>query len=221
MKRKALLVQGGWIGHEPVDVAGVFNRILVEEDFETEVSDTLDSFSDPEKLKQLHLIVPIWTMGEISEEYAVNVANAVEEGVGIAGCHGGMCDAFRNNTTWQFLTGSQWVAHPGNDGVEYTVNIKKNSSSPIIEGIEDFAVKSEQYYIHIDPCVNVLATTRFPTVDGPHAANGIVDVPVVYTKLWGRGRVFYNSLGHNASVFDIPEARKLMRNGFLWAAKRG
>ena len=199
----------------------VFNRILVEEDFETEVSDTLDSFSDPEKLKQLHLIVPIWTMGEISEEYAVNVANAVEEGVGIAGCHGGMCDAFRNNTTWQFLTGSQWVAHPGNDGVEYTVNIKKNSSSPIIEGIEDFAVKSEQYYIHIDPCVNVLATTRFPTVDGPHAANGIVDVPVVYTKLWGRGRVFYNSLGHNASVFDIPEARKLMRNGFLWAAKRG
>ncbi len=160
-------------------------------------------------------------MGEISEEYAVNVANAVEEGVGIAGCHGGMCDAFRNNTTWQFLTGSQWVAHPGNDGVEYTVNIKKNSSSPIIEGIEDFAVKSEQYYIHIDPCVNVLATTRFPTVDGPHAANGIVDVPVVYTKLWGRGRVFYNSLGHNASVFDIPEARKLMRNGFLWAAKRG
>lgn len=221
MKRKALLVQGGWIGHEPVDVAGVFNRILVEEDFETEVSDTLDSFSDPEKLKQLHLIVPIWTMGEISEEYAVNVANAVEEGVGIAGCHGGMCDAFRNNTTWQFLTGSQWVAHPGNDGVEYTVNIKKNSSSPIIEGIEDIAVKSEQYYIHIDPCVNVLATTRFPTVDGPHAANGIVDVPVVYTKLWGRGRVFYNSLGHNASVFDIPEARKLMRNGFLWAAKRG
>lgn len=221
MKRKALLVQGGWIGHEPVDVAGVFNRILVEEDFETEVSDTLDSFSDPEKLKQLHLIVPIWTMGEISEEYAVNVANAVEEGVGIAGCHGGMCDAFRNNTTWQFLTGSQWVAHPGNDGVEYTVNIKKNSSSPIIEGIEDFAVKSEQYYIHIDPCINVLATTRFPTVDGPHAANGIVDVPVVYTKLWGRGRVFYNSLGHNASVFDIPEARKLMRNGFLWAAKRG
>ena len=219
MKRKALLVQGGWIGHEPVDVAGVFNRILVEEDFETEVSDTLDSFSDPEKLKQLHLIVPIWTMGEISEEYAVNVANAVEEGVGIAGCHGGMCDAFRNNTTLQFLTGSQWVAHPGNDGVEYTVNIKKNSSSPIIEGIDDFTVKSEQYYIHIDPAVNVLATTRFPTVDSP-TTNGIVDVPVVYTKLCGR-QGFHNSLGHNASVLIFLKQGKLMRNGFLWAAKRG
>jgi type 1 glutamine amidotransferase len=221
MKRKALIVHGGWIGHEPVEVAEVFNNILVNEGFETEVSDTLESFSDPEKLKQLHLIVPIWTMGEISETYAVNVAIAVESGVGMAGCHGGMCDAFRNNTTWQFLTGSQWVAHPGNDGVEYTVNIKKNSSSPIIEGIDDFTVKSEQYYIHIDPAVNVLATTRFPVVDGPHAANGIVDVPVAYTKLWGKGRVFYNSLGHHADVFNIPEAWKLMRNGFLWAAKKG
>lgn len=221
MKRKALIVHGGWIGHEPVEVAEVFNNILVNEGFETEVSDTLESFSDPEKLKQLHLIVPIWTMGEISETYAVNVAIAVESGVGMAGCHGGMCDAFRNNTTWQFLTGSQWVAHPGNDGVEYTVNIKKNSSSPIIEGIDDFTVKNEQYYIHIDPAVNVLATTRFPVVDGPHAANGIVDVPVAYTKLWGKGRVFYNSLGHHADVFNIPEAWKLMRNGFLWAAKKG
>jgi type 1 glutamine amidotransferase len=221
MKRKALIVHGGWIGHEPVEVAEVFNNILVNEGFETEVSDTLESFSDPEKLKQLHLIVPIWTMGEISETYAVNVAIAVESGVGMAGCHGGMCDAFRNNTTWQFLTGSQWVAHPGNDGVEYTVNIKKNSSSPIIEGIDDFTVKNEQYYIHIDPAVNVLATTRFPVVDGPHAANGIVDVPVAYTKLWGKGRVFYNSLGHHADVFNIPEAWKLMRSGFLWAAKKG
>ena len=221
MGKKALIVRGGWDGHQPVEVSELFRDILVEEDFEVEISETLDAFLDAEKLKALDLIIPIWTMGSIKNEQVEPVMEAVASGVGLAGCHGGMCDAFRNNTTWQFLTGSQWVAHPGNDGVEYTVNIKKNSSSPIIEGIEDFAVKSEQYYIHIDPCVNVLATTRFPTVDGPHAANGIVDVPVVYTKLWGRGRVFYNSLGHNASVFDIPEARKLMRNGFLWAAKRG
>jgi type 1 glutamine amidotransferase len=198
----------------------VFKNILVSEGFEVEVSDSLESFSDPEKLKQLHLIIPVWTMGELKNEYANNVASAVESGVGLAGCHGGMCDAFRNNTTWQFLTGSQWVAHPGNSGVEYTVNIKKNSSSPIIEGLDDFSVKSEQYYIHIDPAVNVLASTRFPVAGGPHAANGAVDVPVVYTKLWGKGRVFYNSLGHNSAVFNIPEASRLMRNGFLWASRK-
>lgn len=219
MNKKALIVWGGWDGHEPRQVAAIFGDILKAEGFEVDISDTLDSFADQEKLKGLNLIVPIWTMSEISNDYVTNVAAAVESGVGLAGCHGGMCDAFRNSTNWQFLTGAQWVAHPGNDGTEYMVNIKKNASSPIIDGIDDFAVKSEQYYIHVDPCVNVLATTRFPVVDGPHAANGAVDVPVVYTKRWGKGRIFYTSLGHVANVFDIKEAKQLMRNGLLWAAK--
>ena len=219
-KRKALIVWGGWDGHEPKQVGEIFHKVLVEEGFEVEVSDTLESFSDKEKLMELSLIVPLWTMGEIDGGYVKNVCDAVESGVGIAGCHGGMCDSFRNNTNWQFLTGAQWIEHPGNDGVEYVVNIKKNSSSPIVSGMDDFTVKSEQYYIHYDPVVDVLATTRFPLVDGPHASNGVVDVPVVFTKLWGKGRVFYNSLGHVANVFDVPEALQLMRNGLVWAAKK-
>lgn len=219
MRKKALIVWGGWDGHEPKQVAEIFSGILKTRGFDVEASNTLDSFADKEKLKALSLIVPVWTMGEINGDYVTNILEAVESGVGIAGCHGGMCDSFRNDTRWQFLTGAQWVDHPGNDGVTYKVNIKKNCSSPIIENINDFEVTSEQYYIHIDPAVNVLATTRFPVVDGPHAANGEVDVPVVFTKMWGKGKVFYSSLGHVASVFDIYEAKKLMENGFLWAAR--
>lgn len=218
-KKKALIVCGGWEGHEPKEVGDIFASILSSEDFQVELSYSLDSYKDKEKLMDLSLIVPVWTMDDIKPEYVDNVCEAVESGVGMAGCHGGMCDSFRSSTKWQFMTGAQWVEHPGNDGVEYVVNIKKNSSSPIIEGIEDFTVKSEQYYIHVDPVVDVLATTRFPLVDGPHATNGIVDVPVVYTKLWGKGRIFYNSLGHVANVFDVPEAVELMKNGFIWAAK--
>ncbi len=217
--RKAIIVFGGWEGHEPAQVSQIFSEILKKENFETEISDTLTAFSDVQKLKTYHLIIPIWTMGEIKSEYTQNVSEAVADGVGLAGCHGGMCDAFRNDVNWQFMTGSQWVAHPGNDGTKYTVNFKNSSDSKIIEGLNDFEVTSEQYYIHIDPAVNVLATTRFPVVDGPHAANGQVDVPVVYTKRWGKGKVFYNSLGHVANVFDIYEAKELMRRGFLWAAK--
>lgn len=220
VKKKALIVWGGWDGHEPKQVCEIFRNVLLEEGFEVEVSDTLDSFSNVDDLMDLNLIVPVWTMGEIDGGYVKNICDAVESGVGIAGCHGGMCDSFRNNTTWQFLTGAQWVEHPGNDGVEYVVNIRKNSSSPIVSGIDDFTVKSEQYYIHYDPVVDILATTRFPLVDGPHASNGVVDVPVVFTKLWGKGRVFYNSLGHVANVFDVPQALQLMRNGFVWAAKK-
>ena len=150
MKKKALLVRGGWVGHEPVQVSEIFSRILVENGFETEISETLDSFLDVEKLKRLHLIIPIWTMGKLSMEQANAVSEAVASGTGLAGNHGGMCDAFRENVLWQFMTGGNWVAHPGGDGVEYVVNIKKGSS-PIVEGIKDFKVCSEQYYLHVDP----------------------------------------------------------------------
>lgn len=219
MIKKALITQGGWDGHEPVQVSEVFKKILLNEGFEVELSDTLDSFLDEEKLQKLNLIIPIWTMSEISNAQLNPVLNAVASGVGLAGCHGGMCDAFRNCVEWQFMTGSQWVAHPGNDGVEYEVNIIKASSSPIVTDISDFMIKSEQYYLHVDPAVNVLATTTFPVIDGPHVSNGKVNVPVVYTKYWGKGRVFYTSLGHHADIFDIPEAKELMRRGLIWAAK--
>lgn len=218
-KKKALIVQGGWDGHEPVQVSKLFQEILEAEDFDVTVSDTLDCLKDKNMLFEMDLFVPCWTMDRIDDECVQNVDAAAAAGMGIAGCHGGMCDSFRESTQWQFITGAQWVAHPGNDGTSYRVNIRTGAASPITEGITDFDVCSEQYYIHVDPAVQVLASTRFPVVDGPHAANGAVDVPVVFTKRWGKGRVFYNSLGHHADIFDIPEARELMRRGFLWASR--
>ena len=218
MNKTALIVQGGWDGHEPALVSRRFARMLEEEGYEVEVCDTLDCFNDGERLKALHLIVPIWTMGKIETEQVQNVAEAVGSGVGLAGCHGGMCDAFRESVLWQFITGGNWVSHPGGDGVEYRVAIK-HSSSPLVAGIDDFSVRSEHYYLHIDPAVEVLATTRFPAVHWYHSTNGAVDVPVVWTKRWGFGRVYYNSLGHHDDIFDIPEARELMRRGLLWAAE--
>src|SRR5690606_20694326 len=117
--KKALIVWGGWDGHQPAEVAEIFRGILERENFAVEVSDTLEAFADAEKLQALDLIIPIWTMGKISKQLVRNVSIAVQRGVGLAGCHGGMCDAFRDNVDWQFMTGGNWVAHPGNDGVEY------------------------------------------------------------------------------------------------------
>jgi type 1 glutamine amidotransferase len=215
--RKALIVWGGWDGHQAREVAEIFRNVLTKEQFQVEVSDTLDAFTDEAKLKSLSLIVPVWTMGKISENQVKPVLRAVESGVGIAGCHGGMCDAFRDCTEWQFMTGGQWVAHPGNDGTQYTVKITDHGN-PITRAIPDFPVKSEQYYMHVDPAVKVLATTRFPTADGPHASNGPVEMPVIWTKLFGKGKVFYSSLGHQANVVAMDPVLEIMRRGFLWAA---
>lgn len=218
MGKRALIVWGGWLGHEPEQVAALFRNALEDDGFEVEVSDTLESFADAGKLAALDLIVPVWTMGDIEKAWAGNVSAAVQSGVGLAGCHGGMCDSFRTNVDWQFMTGGQWVAHPGNDGVEYSVNIKRDAG-PILDGIEDFVVKSEQYYLHVDPAVEVLATTRFPVAPGPHSLNKPVDMPVVWTKRWGAGRVYYCSLGHKADIVDMPQVKLMMRRGFQWAAE--
>lgn len=215
--KKALIVYGGWEGHDPKGVADVFSDILKEENFSVTLSQTLDSFLSD--LTAYDLMIPIWTMGSLPQDAEKNICEAVAAGVGLAGCHGGMCDAFRESTQWQFMTGAQWVAHPGNDSVTYKVAIKRSLSSPLTDGIEDFEVTSEQYYIHVDPAVNILATTRFPVAEGNHASNGEVDVPVAFTKRWGSGKIYYNSLGHNSRIFDIPEAKEMMRRGFLYAAR--
>ncbi len=217
--KKALIIQGGWDGHEPKLTSKRFAGLLEKNGYEVNIYDDLSCLADVDKLMELDLVVACWTMGEIDNEYVKNLAKAVGAGVGLAGCHGGMCDSFRQNVEWQFMTGGQWVSHPGGDGVEYTVNINKGSS-PIIAGLEDFPVKSEHYYLHIDPAVEVLATTRFPSISYYHISNKPVDMPIAWTKFWGNGRVFYTSLGHHDDVFDIsPNAEVMMERGMLWAGE--
>ena len=217
--KKALIFYGGWAKHEPELVSARFASILDNNRFEVHRFEGTKCLEDAEKLSEYDLIVPCTTLDtSVSKEAITSVSYAVSRGTGIAGCHGGMCDAFRDAVEWQFITGGQWVAHPGGDKVDYTVNICKGSS-PIVEGIEDFSVCSEQYYLHVDPAIEVLATTRFPVINYRHASNKPVDMPVVWTKSWGLGRIFYCSLGHQDNIFDkYPQAQILMERGMLWAS---
>ena len=217
--KKALIFYGGWDGHEPELVSKRFAGLLENSGYSVERRGDMERLKDPEYLAGLDLIVPCWTMGTIEGELTRNISKAVACGVGIAGCHGGMCDSFRLDTEWQFITGGQWVSHPGGDGTKYTVNVVPGSS-PITQGLEDFEVCSEHYYLHIDPAVEVLATTQFPLVTYYHASNKIVNMPVAWTKFWGNGRVFYTSLGHHDDDFDnSPNAQTLMLRGMLWAGE--
>ena len=216
MRKKALVVWGGWDGHDPERVAELLAADLRAHGFETEIAASLDAFR-AEDLNAVSLVVPCWTMGSPTPEQLNPLLEAVRNGTGIGGVHGGMCDAFRSDTEYQFMTGGQFVAHPGNDGTRYGVTIRDRGHW-ITRGLEDFEVESEQYYMHVDPAVHVLATTRFPVADGPHAANGPVDMPVAWTKFYGKGRVFYCSVGHNSAVVALPPVRRLCVRGLLWAA---
>lgn len=212
--KKALVFRGGWEGHDPVGSSNIVAAELQKRQM------TVDIFDDQECLLKRDLtaydvIIPVWTMGDISNEAEKALLAAVAGGVGIGGWHGGMCDAFRNHTDYQFMTGGQWVAHPGGV-IDYQVNII--SDDPIVSGIRDFAVRSEQYYMHVDPGNEVLATTRFngdicPWIDG-------TVMPVVWKRKYGQGKVFFCSLGHQGEEFKTcPQLLEIVVRGILWAAK--
>lgn len=213
--KSALMVWGGWDGHEPKQCVDVFAPFLQAQGYDVRISDSLDVYLDESYMRSLSLVVPVWTMGTITGEQEKGLLDAIASGVGVAGWHGGMGDAFRNNTEYQFMVGGQWVAHPGGV-IDYTVNIT-NHDDQITAGLTDFAMHSEQYYMHVDPCNEVLATTTFT---GEHCAwiNGCV-MPVIWKRAWGQGRVFYTSLGHVASDFSVPEARTIVQRGMLWASR--
>lgn len=213
--KKVLIFRGGWSGHEPVETSEITAEELRKRGME------VDLFDDPECLRMADLeqkydvIIPVWTMGDISFEAEKALVNAVRNGVGLAGWHGGMCDAFRSHTEYQFMTGGQWVAHPGGI-IDYTVNII--SPDPIVAGIADFEMKSEQYYLHVDPGNEVLATTRFDGSILPWIEGTVM--PVVWKRKYGKGNVFYCSLGHCAEEFRrYPQILEIIVRGVQWAAK--
>lgn len=209
------MVWGGWDGHEPKQCVDIFEPFLREQGYDVRVCDNLDVYLEKEYMESLSLVVPVWTMGSITGEQEGGLLNAVRSGVGIAGWHGGMCDAYRNNTEYQFMTGGQWVSHPGGV-IKYTVNITA-PNDPIVAGLKDFEMESEQYYMHTDPSNVVLATTTFSN-EHCEWIGGCV-MPIVWKRMWGAGRVFYTSLGHVAKDFTVPEALEIVKRGMMWASK--
>ena len=213
--KKALFVCGGWAGHEPFQCAEIISKELEPEGYSSDIVDTLDVFLDAEKLQTYDVITPVWTMSKIDKEQFEGLRDAIASGIGLAGWHGGMADSFRDSVDYQFMVGGQWVAHPGNI-IDYKVNIG-DSEHFITQGLNDFQMHSEQYYMHVDPSNEVLATTTFSD-DYHNWIKGVV-MPVVWTRQWGKGKVAYSSLGHVAADFDVPEAREIAKRCLLWASR--
>ncbi|MBE3638549.1 ThuA domain-containing protein [Mangrovicoccus algicola] len=214
MTRKALIFHGGWDGHEPGPCSGIVEALLAAEGMEvTRVEGT--AILATADLRAFDLIVPVMTMAEVEKAEVAALGAAVEAGCGLGGFHGGMCDTFRRNTEYQFMTGGQFVAHPGNV-IDYRVEMVA-AGDPLLQGIGDFDYRSEQYYMHVDPRIEVLATTTFSGEHAPWVAG--TRMPVVWKHRHGRGRVFYSALGHKAAEFDHPQMKEILRRGLLWAAR--
>jgi uncharacterized protein len=210
--RRALVVRGGWEGHLPVEATELFIPFLRENDFEVTVSDDLDSYLD---LDGTDLVLQCISMGEITSEQCKGLEAAIRSGTGFAGWHGGIVDSFRSNTDYSFITGGQFISHPGGF-VDHEIEIV--AEHPIVAGIKHFSLHTEQYYVHADPTNQVLATTTFRAhPDYPWIAGATM--PAVWTRSWGDGRIFVCTPGHSLADLEQPEVRTIIERGLLWASK--
>jgi type 1 glutamine amidotransferase len=208
-------VYGGWEGHEPAKNKDFWVPRLEAEGFEVVVSANHEPYADATLMAGIDLIVQSWTMGTIERAPLAGLLGAVKNGAGFAGWHGGTADAFRNESEFHFMVGGQWVAHPGGQ-VDYKVTIV-DGEDDVTKGLRDFSIKTEQYYMLVDPNNKVLATTLF---SGEHDASiKGATMPVVWKRQYGKGRVFYSALGHTPALFDVREVFEITRRGLLWAGE--
>ena len=212
--KKILYVYGGWEGHQPKECSEIFIPWLKAAGAEVFAFEDLSCYKDSALMQKIDLIIQSWTQGTIDAKEEKGLLDAVQRGVGIAGWHGGLGDSFRESAGFQFMVGGQWVAHPGGM-IPYEVNIT-DKNDPVTKGLKDFKMVSEQYYMLVDPNVKVLAATTFSGEYGAWFKGAVM--PVVWKKMYGKGRVFYSSLGHNTKDFDVPEALEIMKRGICWAA---
>lgn len=216
MAKRALMVYGGWDGHQPKETTARFRGFLERSGFTVVSRDSLDAYADATLMGSVDLVVQCWTMGQMTAAQSQGLQQAVAAGVGLAGWHGGLGDSFRGDIGYQWMTGGQFLGHPGNC-IDYRVHISDWDDS-ITAGIADFTMpKTEQYYMLVDPSNLVLATTTFSGEHQEHTA-GVV-MPVVWKRRWGKGKVFYSALGHVDTDFNVLEARTITERGLLWAAR--
>ncbi|GAA3740583.1 ThuA domain-containing protein [Salinactinospora qingdaonensis] len=215
---RALMVRGGWEGHEPVATTELFLPVLEQAGFSVEIHDDLAVYDDEERLAHTDLIVQCWSMGHLSDERAERLAGAVRAGTGFAGWHGGVVAAFKGNERYWQLTGGVFVAHPGDMRPHSYDIVAERADHPIVAGLGPFHAYTEQYWVLTDDLDDVLVTTTHPA-DSHTPWPRPVTVPAVWTRQWGAGRVFVSTIGHHRPDFDTAHVHTLTARGLLWAGR--
>ncbi|MFI6712615.1 ThuA domain-containing protein [Nonomuraea sp. NPDC050478] len=229
--RKALVVRGGWEGHAPVAATDLFVPFLEAHGFEVHLAGSPEPYADAAFMAGVDLVVQCYTMGTIEPGELAGLRAAIESGTGMAGWHGGIADSFRNSSDYLHLIGGQFACHPGKDPAEphesaeahnfvpYTVNLLPEAAAhPITEGLTDFDLVTEQYWVLTDDYIDVLATTtqKVRPWDPWHRE---VTSPAIWTRSWGAGRIFVTTPGHSLDVLRNDTVRTIIERGMLWAAR--
>lgn len=230
-EKRALIVRGGWTGHQPVETTDAFVPFLAAHGYDVRVEDETTVYADPEYMAGVDVVVQTNTMNTIAGDELGGLITAVRNGTGLAGWHGGIADSYRNSSDYLQLIGGQFATHPAKaprhelpgDGtdcfVRYTVDIvPEMADHPVVAGISDFELTTEQYWVLTDDYNDVLATTTIAAPDH-EPWHRPVTCPAVWTRRWGEGRIFVSTPGHDLGVVQDPNVRTIIERGILWASR--
>ncbi|MET0859709.1 MAG: ThuA domain-containing protein [Microbacterium sp.] len=230
-ERNALIVRGGWEGHAPVAATDLFIPFLESSGFTVRVEDSTAVYADADAMASTDLIVQCVTMSAIEKDELAGLTSAVRAGAGLAGWHGGIADSFRASSDYLHLVGGQFACHPGkpegepvvgdetDNFIPYAVEVTDlGRRHPITEGIADFELVTEQYWVLSDDLNDVLATTTLKQRPGDPWHRDVTS-PAVWTRQWGDGRIFVATPGHSVAVLQDANVRAIIERGLLWASR--
>jgi type 1 glutamine amidotransferase len=227
---RALVVRGGWEGHQPVKATELFLPFLEHHGYAIRIEESTEVYADDAEMANTDLIVQCVTMSEIAAGELAGLRAAVRAGTGFTGWHGGIADSFRKSSDYLQLIGGQFATHPSKEpgrcggGQEdnylpYAVTITpQGREHPITEGLDDFDLETEQYWVLTDDLIDVLATTTHP-VQPWHPWHRPIVSPAVWTRLWGAGRIVVTTPGHSLDVLEHPSVRTVIERGMRWATR--
>ena len=116
--KHALIVRGGWDGHQPIEATDLFIPFLTANGYSVRVAESPQPYADAGYMRTVDLIVQCNTMATIERMALEGLRAAIEGGTGMAGWHGGIADSYRNSSDYLHLIGGQFACHPGKHPAE-------------------------------------------------------------------------------------------------------
>lgn len=229
-RKKALVVRGGWEGHQPVKATEQFLPFLESNGYDVRIEESTAVYADTDAMAATDLVVQCVTMSEITAEQVSGLSAAVVAGTGLTGWHGGIADSFRASSDYLHLVGGQFATHPGKEPCEreggeednfltHTVAVTDlGREHPVTAGLDAFELHTEQYWVLHDDLIDVLATTTHPARPWQPWHRPVTS-PAVWTRRWGAGRVVVTTPGHSLDVLGNPNVRTVIERGMLWATR--
>ena len=157
----------------------------------------------------------------IDDEQKADLLSFVrDDGKGFVAAHVGLT-AFEGWPAFGELLGGRYDGHPWgsasgtivNEGTDFPATRHFAATFPFTDEFyqpKEFSRSSARVLLRLD-------VAKMPANADVHVAGG--DLPLAWAKNYGKGRVFYSSLGHDASVWDNRDVAQMYFEALKWALR--